>query len=340
MMASVALYASTDITVTVDGQAIGFDGQTPILVEDRTLVPVRGVFEQMGFVVSWNSEYRQAILASDLYTVVLSIDSQHFTINDTLYILDVPAQIIGDSTMIPLRAVMEGVGYTLNWQQGAIAITSPISQIPEYITIRGQVFSTDLTYLSLVGRGLTNACIHPLRYMRQLEELNLGFNPAITDISPLTGITSITKLILSMSQITDISPLATLPYLNWMHFDNSPLTDISPLAGHIYLEQLIMFNNQIADISPLAGLTNLHRLVLADNEIEDITPLEGLTNLRVLGLSRNKITDISVLAGLYNLHEISLNGNEIADFSPLGGLEYLQSIYTDYPDTDIEGEYR
>jgi len=310
----------TGISVTIDGRPVEFDGQQPILVEDRTLVPVRGVFEQMGFVVSWNRDMRQAILAREDYTVTLTIDSEMFIINDTLYALDVPAQIIGDSTMVPLRAILEGMGYNLGWSGGAITITSPIRVVPDYITIGGERFPTDMTHLNLINRGLTNACIVPLRYMFYLEELNLGLNPAISDLSPLYGRTNITKIILGMNQITDISPLASLTYLNWLHLDFNPLSDISPLAGLVHLEQLILFNNQIEDISPLAELTNLYRLVLVGNQIEDISPLAGLTNLTILGLANNNITDISPLVGLYNLVELSLSGNDIDDLSLLDEL--------------------
>jgi len=326
---SVAIFADTEISVTIDGQKVEFGGQQPTIVEDRTLVPVRGVFEQMGFVVTWNRDTRQAVLARDDYTVTLTIGSTIFVINDTTYNLDVPAQIIGDSTMVPLRAILEGVGYTLGWSRGAVTIMSPIREIPPYITIRGETFPTDLRHLNLINRNLTNACIVPLRYMFYLEELNLGLNPAISDLSPLYGRTNITKIVLGMNQISDITPLASLPYLNWLHLDFNPLSDISPLAGLVNLEQLILFNNQIEDISPLAGLTNLNRLVLFGNEIVDLSPLAGLTNLTILGLSNNNITDVAPLAGLYNLVELGLNGNDIADLSPLDGLENLESLYLD-----------
>ena len=126
--------ASDNIRVIIDGYQVTFDNQPPTIVNGRTLVPARGVFEQMGFYVSWNGVTRQATLTTEQYVVVLTIGSNIFTTNGTAYTLDVPAQIIGGSTMIPLRAVLESVGYYLDWDgstRTVIISSTPITS--EYV---------------------------------------------------------------------------------------------------------------------------------------------------------------------------------------------------------------
>ena len=44
-----------DITVTLDGKAIEFDVQ-PQIIDGRTMVPLRRIFEEIGAVVKWNGE--------------------------------------------------------------------------------------------------------------------------------------------------------------------------------------------------------------------------------------------------------------------------------------------
>ncbi|MCL1787966.1 MAG: copper amine oxidase N-terminal domain-containing protein, partial [Defluviitaleaceae bacterium] len=90
---AVPAYAS-DVRVTIDGEAVIFAEQPPVIVDGRVLVPVRGVFEELGFTVSWNRDTRQAILERADYTIVLTIGSEAFTTNNTIAYLDVPAQII------------------------------------------------------------------------------------------------------------------------------------------------------------------------------------------------------------------------------------------------------
>jgi len=103
------------ITATLNGAPISFVGQPPAIVNDRTLAPVRGIFENLGFNVTWNENTRQAVLSRGTDTVVLTIGSTTFTVNGMPSTLEVPAQIIGGSTMIPLRAVLEAFGYSLDW---------------------------------------------------------------------------------------------------------------------------------------------------------------------------------------------------------------------------------
>jgi len=106
---------ANNISVTIDGQQVNFNDQQPVLVDGRTLVPVRGVFEALGFDVGWHQPTQTVTLTNAGYIVSISVGSQNFTTNGQSYALDVPAQIIGGRTMIPLRAVLESVGYELDW---------------------------------------------------------------------------------------------------------------------------------------------------------------------------------------------------------------------------------
>jgi len=106
--------AST-IVVTIDGQRVTFAGQGPVIVSGRTLVPVRAVFEALGFVVGWDGDARRATMTRGNDTIVMTIGSATFTTNGVAHTLDVPAQIINGSTMVPIRLPLESVGYNLEW---------------------------------------------------------------------------------------------------------------------------------------------------------------------------------------------------------------------------------
>jgi len=127
-LAPIALYAS-DIRVTVDGETVNFPIQAPVIVQDRTLVPVRGVFEHLGFEAQWHPAQRRAILTRHDHVIIITIGSNVFTTNGISHTLDVPAQIINDSTMLPLRHVLESIGYELDWNAAAttVIITRPLA---------------------------------------------------------------------------------------------------------------------------------------------------------------------------------------------------------------------
>ena len=110
----VALYAS-EVNVTINNAPVYFADQGPVIVGDRVLVPVRGVFEALGFRVDWHQPTMTATLTRYDYVVVISVGSLAFTTNDERLPLDVPAQIIEGRTLLPIRAVLESVGYDVNW---------------------------------------------------------------------------------------------------------------------------------------------------------------------------------------------------------------------------------
>lgn len=125
------VFANEDIAVTIDGQAVVFADQQPVIIDGRTLVPVGGVFDALGFVPTWEGAIQTATLTRDDFTIVITIGSSTFTTNNVAHTLDVPAQIIGGRTMLPIRAVLESVRYTLEWDGATrtVIIKSPMSEI-------------------------------------------------------------------------------------------------------------------------------------------------------------------------------------------------------------------
>ena len=116
-------------SVTVNGQHINFTDQPPTIVDGRTLVPVRGVFEALGFNVSWNEQLQQVTLSRADDTIVITIGSAAFTANGVSNTLDVPAQIIGGRTMLPIRAVLESMGYYVDWDGATATVVISFEQI-------------------------------------------------------------------------------------------------------------------------------------------------------------------------------------------------------------------
>ena len=161
-----------------------------------------------------------------------------------------------------------------------------------------------LTSLKANHRGIVD--LTGLEFATYLKELHLGGRNRITDLSPLTNLTTLTQLHIWHREVADLPPVTNL--------------DISPLSGLINLERLSLENNGISDISPLAGLTGLQVLGLSGNNIENLSPLVGLKKLRHLNLSDNSIKDLSPLTGLTDLEELWIEDNPATDFSPLAAL--------------------
>ena len=131
----VAADASDDIRVVVNGEEVVFEGQGPVVVDGRTLVPVRGVFEALGFGVNWDSRMglvtltRLNNLTGHSERITLRMGDAQFMVNwyPMTRDMEVPLQAINGRTMVPLRAPLESVGYRLSWDSS----TRVISVFPE-----------------------------------------------------------------------------------------------------------------------------------------------------------------------------------------------------------------
>jgi len=106
----------SDIQVYFKDRRIDFGDVQPVIKDDRTLVPFRKLFETFGFTVKWFDEggVQKAIGTKAGITIELTIDSTTATVNGKNVSLDVPAQMINESTMVPLRFVSENGGYKLS----------------------------------------------------------------------------------------------------------------------------------------------------------------------------------------------------------------------------------
>lgn len=137
-----AALAENTVKVVVDGAAIDYEDQQPIIENDRTLIPVRGAFEAMGGTVEWDGETQTVKVRNSTNTRIaeLTIGSdvmKTYTYKSLLDVdkaevkLDVPAKLVNDRTMLPLRAVGEAMGAEVEWDGDtytASIITKTVSE--------------------------------------------------------------------------------------------------------------------------------------------------------------------------------------------------------------------
>ena len=112
------------ISVTVDGTAVEFPDQKPIIWNDRTLVPIRFIAESLGYDVEWDSIENAAVI--DDGRVKLWIGTDKAELDGALVTLDTSSVLVNDRTMVPLRAVAETLDCTVDWiaKRKTVQITS------------------------------------------------------------------------------------------------------------------------------------------------------------------------------------------------------------------------
>ncbi|MEK8129655.1 stalk domain-containing protein [Paenibacillus filicis] len=102
------------IAITLDGKDVAFE-QPPVIREGNTLAPIRAIFEAMGATVEWNASTRTATAKKGPTTVSVTAGSREAFVGGRSQILEVPAQLIGGSTMVPARFASEAFGGAVGW---------------------------------------------------------------------------------------------------------------------------------------------------------------------------------------------------------------------------------
>lgn len=105
------------IRVFVHGQPVFFPDQQPVIVNDRTLVPIRGVFEALGATVKWDADAFSVTVQWRGNQAAVFIGSTTAWVNGYQKVLDVAPRIIGDRTMVPLRFLAESLGLKVDWYE-------------------------------------------------------------------------------------------------------------------------------------------------------------------------------------------------------------------------------
>ena len=115
--ASEPISGGKSINVFVDGNAVVFDVQ-PVIINDRTMIPIRKLANAIGISddnVMYDDVTRRAVFINGAQTVILTIDNAAAQVNGENVMLDSPATIVSDRTLVPLRFISETFGYTVDY---------------------------------------------------------------------------------------------------------------------------------------------------------------------------------------------------------------------------------
>ncbi|MFZ5644711.1 MAG: stalk domain-containing protein [Bacillota bacterium] len=105
--------------MTVNGRSREIEpgrGTVPVVVKDRTFVPIRGIVEAMGGTVSWDGLSSKITINYNNNTIILQIGSTKAIVNGAPRKMDVaPFLSETGSTMLPVRYVAEYLGCRVDW---------------------------------------------------------------------------------------------------------------------------------------------------------------------------------------------------------------------------------
>lgn len=227
LAAAVTVSAAGDISVFVNGEPLEFD-VPPIIENERTLVPMRAIFEALGAKVSWDGDTATVTAKKGEDTLSITIGSNILYKNGAATELDVPAKIVDERTLVPVRAVSESFDAEVDWngeEQSVLITTAKQPEPTETPTAApdGQPFDT-----------LTEADMASLKEMTQYVRYNfeqINFPRYI-----LGGNIKYDDLLLSTDE--DSKAFMAMVYSMWENNAAAFILDIEDESDTVYIYDL------------------------------------------------------------------------------------------------------
>lgn len=203
-MTSAYAAEANQVSLNLDGKKIETE-VAPVIVESRTLIPVRALFEGSGGKVTWVAEKPSDItIEYEGKVIKLVTNSKIALVDGTEKTMDVAAQLFpGDRVMIPVRFVAEELDFGVDWdnETRTVLITSP-NTVPTITTpnaVRSNVKSLSVSANGKYHRvtvkadgpmvGHTeNQLDNPSRFFVDLKGFDMKANPATMEYHETTSV--------------------------------------------------------------------------------------------------------------------------------------------------------
>lgn len=173
------------ITVMVDGKFIEFD-VPPTVIDGRTLVPTRAIFEAIGADVNWDQATKTVSSEWQGTSVTLTLNSDVMIKNGEEIKLDVPATIIDGRTLVPARAIAEAFDCKVNWLKDTreVQVWSPDIVLDVIGTVEGTLFPFSDAESKRLPKGITATGVDDVQFVENPTEAGDTVYLLETNVAP------------------------------------------------------------------------------------------------------------------------------------------------------------
>ena len=119
-----------DIKLTIGEKLMIFEGDVaipldvpPTIINDRTMLPLRAIFEALGAMVSWDEETKTVFAVNGDIVIAMQIGQEVMYVNGERVELDSPSVIVDDRTLVPVRAIAEAFGNKVTYDGETKTVT-------------------------------------------------------------------------------------------------------------------------------------------------------------------------------------------------------------------------
>lgn len=296
--------------VLLDGHQLSFE-VSPTVENGTTLVPVRAVFEALGATVQWDG-YTQTVTVGKVGTTIkITMGQTTAYKNGSPVTLQVPAKLINNRTMVPLRFVSEALGAQVNWNgstQTISIISSPtlVNTIyPSYVRIT----TTGAKFSPLVE--LKSGSVATVNWKVEGGATYTGLNPTI-DFG--TAGTRYVRMSVTDGGVNALKDVVTFN-VGFNYKQDAGRYNLGPAYNYI--------PQKVSNIQFANGMTNLKRFLAATPTLVGGLDFTGMSKLEYIECYGAAVTSVE-LTGCTSLIRLCMEGNDLAslDLNPVAGNLY------------------
>ncbi len=188
--------AESNVYLKINGKEIETE-VSPLIMDGRTMVPVRVIFEAVGADIDFNAETKTITATKDNKTVKMVVGEKTAIVNNKRVEMDASAVIVNGRTLAPARFVAESFGYKVQWnsENKTVEITgntefyTDYMDLPDYGTFSGAdlLENESLTIDGCLGQGyiynfeynknkFSSGDVVDTKYVEKLEENGWKFD--------------------------------------------------------------------------------------------------------------------------------------------------------------------
>ena len=108
-------YAAKEVKIEIDGKEMVPKDMPAVIIDGRTMLPMRQIAQELGCEVNWNEAAKQIYVMRGSDIIVFTVDSKTGYENGKEFTMDVPATIVNDRTMLPVRALADALHLNIKW---------------------------------------------------------------------------------------------------------------------------------------------------------------------------------------------------------------------------------
>jgi hypothetical protein len=228
--------ANEKVKIVVNDEVLNLD-VSPYIKESRVLVPVRGVFENLGLKVDWNQASKTATIKSNEATIQMKLGKKVVQVNGKTTKIDSAVSIKKNRLFIPIRFVVENSGADVKWNQAdkTVYVTS---EPTDEVTDKTKAFLSKLAQTDLNSYSADMKIEQTMSYLGEKMSMDMNLNmDMVLDPLGLYQSMSMTLEELSGEQLSTESYLTKDGYFvyestsdQWVKYDDEMANELTSLS--------------------------------------------------------------------------------------------------------------